>query len=259
LLSQVDAIFLERDGIGALTIDQDTKEVQVDRSLTDYKGVMARFINSIPKSCFASLHGRTCTAGAKSLENVHFFNKKNLYLAHNGMVSDYERDTSYHFGFENDEYMAYPEQYGEKTSYQQRLINTYNKDLNDKTLALPSYQKTATAPIQPKQKKPDTKSDTLKFLNTLPLKMTAKKLEAKMENGFYGVATLVDTKQRKVYQFSTKQYHAYTDLHDFIITFSYKPDIETKTTLFGYSLPVENASDSCKLITVNQDIVSFNY
>jgi predicted glutamine amidotransferase len=252
LLSQIDVIFLERDGIGALTIDQNSKEIVVDRSLTDYKGVMSRFINNIPKSCFMSLHSRTCTAGDKSLANVHFFNKKNLYLAHNGMVSDYSQQDNYHFGFENDDYHAYPPQYSDMT-YQQKLINTYSKELNDKTLQAEAV-KNKTKP-EPKE----VKSDTLKFLNSLPLKINEKKLADKMLNGFYGVATLVDAKKRKVYQFSTKDYDAYTDLHDFIITFSYKPDIETKTILFGYSLPVENASDSCKLITITQNIVSFNY
>ena len=256
IVSQIDDIFLERDGIGSLTINSDTKAVSVDRSLTDYKGVMARFINAIPKSCILSLHSRTCTAGSKSEKNVHFFNKKHLYLAHNGVVSDWQSE---HFSLglnaksESDYWKTYPDMYGDydipafRPSYQQRLKTTYDKTLNDKLIE------------QHDKAKISDKSDTLKFLESLPLKINEHKLEEKMDKGFMGVATLIDTKQRKVFQFATREYHAYTDLTDFIITFSYKPDIETKTTLFGYSLPVENASETCKLVEVNQDMVSFNY
>jgi hypothetical protein len=90
LLSQVDTLCEEPDGVGTMAINYDDK-YRVERSLDNYQRVLKAAFSEIDKSKFIGIHTRFGTKGDKSLYNVHFFNKDNLYMAHNGVMSQFER------------------------------------------------------------------------------------------------------------------------------------------------------------------------
>ena len=74
----------EKDGMGMLAIVNG--KVIRERSLKNYKDVFTKAMELYPTASLLALHSRTATVGAVSEENVHFFEHKGMYFAHNGYV-----------------------------------------------------------------------------------------------------------------------------------------------------------------------------
>src|SRR3990167_227559 len=92
LMAQKSEFFTEKDGIGALVMDFEGN-IQVKRVLDikDYWKVFEMVSSNLANTKLVSIHSRTATSGLVNKDNVHFFEDKGYYFAHNGFVKDFKR------------------------------------------------------------------------------------------------------------------------------------------------------------------------
>lgn len=86
VMAQYKDLKLERDGIGVLAIMRDGS-MKVIRKEDDYETVYEKINDILDDVYFLGVHTRTATSGSHDLDNVHFFEEKGVYLAHNGFVA----------------------------------------------------------------------------------------------------------------------------------------------------------------------------
>lgn len=85
VMAQYDELEKERDGIGVLAIMRDGG-MRIIRQENGYDEVYKKINKLLDDVFFLSIHTRTATSGSHDLTNVHFFEEKGIYLAHNGFV-----------------------------------------------------------------------------------------------------------------------------------------------------------------------------
>lgn len=89
---QYNDLRTQPNGIGALVIDQNDK-CHIFRELKDYQKVFDQVDKLLPTAKLVSLHSRISTGGNVDINNVHFFERNNHVLAHNGWITGYSTTT----------------------------------------------------------------------------------------------------------------------------------------------------------------------
>lgn len=261
LETQITDIFSEPDGIGLMTIDNETKKVSVLRDMKDYTGIMRKAFELLPGSCFVGIHSRQATKGSKDLHNVHFFNNKNLFMAHNGTIQ-YSYGTTGHIGSSQPD----SEFHAGQVWSAELMTWVDKKDAEEYEEASKALFKGEAEGVKPetepkaetKEKPIPTDSDTLDFLKKLPQRLTPAILQDRVDHEFYGVGVIVDTKRHKIFHIASRNIEAITDYKTFLVSFSYTPTINQELSVFGFW--VDNPNDEeIPTIDISSGVYQFNY
>lgn len=86
--AQYNELSSEKDGYGCLIVQQDNT-VKTFRSLTKYDAIYGHARKALSEAKIVAMHTRTASSGNVDEENVHFFRNKDIFFAHNGVVSEY--------------------------------------------------------------------------------------------------------------------------------------------------------------------------
>lgn len=224
----------EKDGLSALIVDRNG-EMKAFKELDNYGLVFNEVKERLKTAAFLGLHARTATCGIKSLENIHFFQDKGYYMAHNGWVDAYYYGATavtkggdravneinqlngilercYECGQDQDGYCV------KHTSIRNRLDKLQVSGADDDNLIVSS------ADMQAKE------CDTIRFLRSIEKPITEARLKwAVDDKGFSGFAVIYDSKKKQAWYLIHKEVKFITDLKTFSCLFSYEPEMTAIT------------------------------
>lgn len=248
----------EKDGIALAWQEADGIKSLRRLSLSAYDEVMDKIRDL--KSNFIALHSRTATIGALSLDNVHFFDNGYWTMAHNGTLS------ALRGGSEGTTTGAYPAHSpycvcllcaakkkappeNELSDIQLANAETFDCDgcLNAKRGVCKRHKDDARALTLDDL---DTyngsslgfsasrtgKSDSLRFLETLPQDLTPKDLEKKADAAsFWGIAILASLDGKRKILINKKEQARIHIGDGFTIVYSFEPSKKATIQKWGYA------------------------
>lgn len=222
--AQYDTLTTQPDGIGAFVIDKDNK-IHIFRELHDYQTVFYEVDRLLPDAKVVSLHTRIGTTGAKTLQNVHYFESDGHIMAHNGTISEY---SSYNKGkwtgknYLNDKKFDFVDESVGGDADCTGCVSAHAGVCKIHKEAWEAIDSSvSTIVLDP--------SDTLQFLEAIPKPVTVDSIkEFANEKKFNGMGIIVNKETLDMFMMVQKQVKVITNKEDFSVFFSYEPELEAK-------------------------------
>ena len=234
-------------GISALIVDK-WNNISVKKELNEYGKVFIWVRNRIRNAKIVAIHTRQATDGEIDEANLHFFNVKDYFFAHNGIVGKYSKCCVINQG-------------------QRRFFSPTGKTFkvegyaDDMISELPGDVEKALEKEAKEEK--NKMSDSYNFLLNIPKPITKLRLIEEIENkNFIGMGVLFGKNEKKMTVFATREMKAHTDFKNYFFVYSYDPInvLSDIRSILGFQTMVKDKSEKLRPYNVSAGIyeVGFN-